>query len=47
MALSAKEGPRLVRKYGGADRWLAVLVTAPGRAAVSQRRQRRSAIASR
>ncbi len=27
MALSAQEGLRLVREYGGADRWLAVLVT--------------------
>jgi PPOX class probable F420-dependent enzyme len=27
MALSAEEGLRLVREYGGADRWLAVLVT--------------------
>ena len=27
MALSTEEGLRLVREYGGADRWLAVLVT--------------------
>jgi len=27
MALSAEEGLRLVREYGGGDRWLAVLVT--------------------
>jgi PPOX class probable F420-dependent enzyme len=27
MALSAKDGLRLVREYGDADRWLAVLVT--------------------
>jgi PPOX class probable F420-dependent enzyme len=37
MALSAKEGLRLVREYGAAERWLAVLVTlrADGQPSVS------------
>jgi PPOX class probable F420-dependent enzyme len=30
MTLSSEEGLRLVRAYGGADRWLAVLVTTRG-----------------